>query len=186
MTSRYEFIDAEYANPSVRIDGASPSIVRMCEWLGVSRSGFYEWRTRPESATARRRDELKVLVRHFFDASDGTYGYRRIHAGVAAGLELVRSLMRELGLEPCQPRPWRASLTEQDGSVHRIPDLVGRDFTAEAPGRKLVGSGSRRESHPPAPTEPCVIVSHYTALVILITRNCGTIASERTSVGIAV
>jgi len=46
-------------------------------------------------------------------------------------------------------------------------------------------SGSRREFHPPAPTEPCVIVSHYTALATLITRNCGTIASERTSSGIA-
>ena len=93
--------------------------------------------------------------------------------------------MRELGLEPCQPRPWRFSLTEGDGQEHGIPDLVRRDFTADAPGEKMVGSGSRRESHPPAPTEPCVIVSHYTALATLITRNCGTIASERTSSGIA-
>ena len=55
------------------------------------------------------------------------------------GLELVRSIMRELGLQPCQPRPWRAVLTEQDGHVHRIPDLLDRDFTATAPGEKLVG-----------------------------------------------
>ena len=47
-----------------------------------------------------------------------------------------------------------------------------------------IGSGSRREFHPPAPTEPCVIVSHYTAPAILITRSCGTNASERTSTGI--
>jgi transposase InsO family protein len=144
VTSKYEFIDAEYAGPSVRVDGKSPAIVRMCEWLGVSRSGYYEWRSRPESATARRREELKVWVRHFFDASDGTYGYRRIHAdladaGVPAGLELVRDIMRELGLVPCQPRPWRASLTEQDGAAGPIPDLVARDFTAAAPGQKLVG-----------------------------------------------
>ena len=51
-----------------------------------------------------------------------------------AGPELVRSLMRELGLEPCQPRPWRVSLTEGDGQEHDIPDLVARDFTADAPG----------------------------------------------------
>jgi len=144
VTSRYELIDAEYANPSVRVDGAAPTIVRMCEWLNVSRSGFYEWRSRPESATAHRREELKALVQHFFDASDGTYGYRRIHAdladaGVPAGPELVRDIMRELGLVPCQPRPWRASLTEQDGAAGDIPDLVRRDFTAAAPGQKLVG-----------------------------------------------
>ena len=35
---------------------------------------------------------------------------------------LLRSVMRELGLEPCQPRPWRVSLTEGDGQEHDIPD----------------------------------------------------------------
>jgi transposase InsO family protein len=44
-----------------------------------------------------------------------------------------------LGLEPCQPRPWRVSLTEGDGQEHGIPDLVARDFTAAAPGEKMVG-----------------------------------------------
>jgi hypothetical protein len=48
---------------------------------------------------------------------------------VPTGPELVRSLMRELGLEPCQPRSWRVSLTEGDGQEHDIPDLVARDFT---------------------------------------------------------
>jgi transposase InsO family protein len=144
VTSKYEFIDAEYAGPSGHLDGTTPSIVRMCTWLGVSRSGFYEWRTHPASATARRRAELKVVVRYFFDASDGTYGYRRIHAdlagaGVPAGPELVRDIMRELVLVPCQPRPWRAGLTEQNGTGEHLPDLVRRDFTAAAPGQKLVG-----------------------------------------------
>ena len=45
--------------------------------------------------------------------SDGTYGYRRIaeqlaRQGTVAGPELVRKLMRRLGLVSCQPRPWRA------------------------------------------------------------------------------
>ena len=53
--------------------------------------------------------------------------------------ETVRKLMRELGLEPCQPKPWRRSLTEQDGQAGPIPDLVNRDFTAEKPGQKMVG-----------------------------------------------
>ena len=71
----------------------------------------------------------------------GTGGSTRTWSawGVPAGPELVRSIMRELGLEPCQPRPWRVSLTEGDGQEHDIPDLVNRDFTADAPGEKMVG-----------------------------------------------
>ena len=97
----------------------------------------------PESATAKRRGILALYVRKSFGDSDGTYGYRRVHADLVAwgvpAPELVRSLMRELGLEPCQPRPWRVSLTEGDGQEHDIPDLVHRDFTAGAPGEKMVG-----------------------------------------------
>ncbi|MFI1291046.1 DDE-type integrase/transposase/recombinase [Streptomyces sp. NPDC020792] len=44
--------------------------------------------------------------------------------------------MRELGLEPYQPRPKRCPTQAAPGP---IPDLVGRDFTADAPGEKLVG-----------------------------------------------
>jgi putative transposase len=58
--------------------------------------------------------------------------------GVAAGLELVRALMRELGLVACQPRPWRPSTTKQ-GQAGPIPDLVARDFRAAVPGEKMVG-----------------------------------------------
>jgi putative transposase len=134
----YEFIDAEYATSP-----AAPAITRMCAWLEVSKSGYYEWRSRPESATARRREELKLLIGKAFDDSDGTYGHRRVWAqlarwGVRAGLELVRALMRELGLVSCQPRPWRPSTTKQ-GQAGPIPDLVNRDFSAEVPGAKMVG-----------------------------------------------
>ena len=116
----------------------------MCTWLSVSASGFFDWRQRPDSATARRRQRLAALIREAFETSDETYGYRRIHAqlarwGVPCGPELVRGIMRELGLQPCQPRPWRASLTEQDGRAQHIPDLVARDFTAARPGQKFVG-----------------------------------------------
>jgi transposase InsO family protein len=116
----------------------------MCAWLEVSRSGFYDWRSRPQSATARRRELLKIRIKALFGANNSEYGYRRIHAelvrgGEQASGELVRRLMRELGLVACQPRPWRHSLTEADPAPAPIPDLVRRDFTAEAPGRKMVG-----------------------------------------------
>ena len=144
MTEEFEFIDAEYAVYQESDAEYVPSIVKMCEWIEVSRSWFYEWRSAPESATAKRRGIIALVVQKSFGESDGTYGYRRVHAdlvawGVPAGPELVRSLMRELGLEPCQPRPWRISLTEGDGQEHDIPDLVHRDFTADAPGEKMVG-----------------------------------------------
>jgi transposase InsO family protein len=114
----------------------------MCKRLGVSKSGYYDWRSRPDSATAQRRDELKLLVQKAFEISDSTYGYRRVHAqlarwGVTAGLEQVRQLMRVLGLVPCQPKPKRWSLTQ--AAAGALPDLVGRNFTAEVPGEKLVG-----------------------------------------------
>jgi hypothetical protein len=32
--------------------------------------------------------------------------------------------MRELDLVPCQPRPWRYSLTEADPTAGPIPDLL--------------------------------------------------------------
>jgi putative transposase len=138
VSELYEFIDAEYAT-----SGAAPAITLMCRWLEVSKSGYYEWRSRPESATAKRREELKLLIKKAFDGSDGTYGYRRVwwqlaRWGVWAGPELVRTLMRQLGLVACQPRPWRPATTQQ-GQAGPIPDLVNRDFTADAPGRKMVG-----------------------------------------------
>jgi putative transposase len=145
VSDKFEFIDAEYAAHRFTCNADTPSIVLMCGWLAVSRSGFYEWRDRPTSATARRRAELTLLIGKSFEDSDGTYGYRRVHAdlvgwGVPCGPELVRAVMRELGLEPCQPRPWRYSLTEQDGQAAALlPDLVNRDFTAAAPGQKIVG-----------------------------------------------
>lgn len=156
MSERFEFIAMEYAAGDASNYEEAPSIVKMCAWLEVSRSGFYEWRERPSSATARRREELKLLIAHSFEESDGTYGYRRVHAdlaewGVPCGPELVRSLMRELGLVSCQPKPWRFGLTEGDGQEHHIPDLVNRDFTAEAPGSDMVGDITyiRRLIHKP-------------------------------------
>ena len=143
MSARYELIDAEKAT-TTPAGVAKYSVVRMCEWLDVSRAGYYEWRDRPASATAARRDRLKLLIAGVFADSDGTYGHRRVHAqlvrwGEHTSLELVRGLMRELGLVACQPRPWRHSLTEADEAAAPIPDLVRRDFTAQAPGEKMVG-----------------------------------------------
>lgn len=144
MSEKYTFIDAEYAEASDHDTAAAPTAAQMCTWLGVSKSGYYEWRSRPQSAARKRRELLKIKIKTLFEANNEEYGYRRMHQALVRGGEqvddeTVRKIMRELGLEPCQPRPWRRSLTEQDGLAGPIPDLVDRDFTANKPGAKMVG-----------------------------------------------
>jgi transposase InsO family protein len=134
VSAKFELIDAQKADFP---------LVKMCEWAGVSTSGYYEWQDRPASATAIRREHLKTLVTAIFNHSDQTYGYRRVHAqlvrqGEQVSPELVRELMRELDLIACQPRPYRPTTTVP-GDPGPIPDLVNRDFTAPAPGQKMVG-----------------------------------------------
>jgi transposase InsO family protein len=133
VSSKYEFIDGEKVHYPV---------VLMCRWAQVSRSGFYEWSQRPTSATAGRRFWLAVQVHKAFTASNGTYGYRRVHValgrrGIEIGPELVRRLMADLDLVSCQPRPWR--ITTIAGADPGPVDLLGRDFTATVPGVRFVG-----------------------------------------------
>ena len=84
MSDKFEFIDVEYAVYQESDEQYVPSIVKMCLWMEVSRSGFYEWRGAAESATARRRGELALYVKKSFEDSGDTYGYRRVHADLAA------------------------------------------------------------------------------------------------------
>lgn len=134
MRLKYTFIERE--------EGNFP-IAKMCIWAKVSSSGYYEWRGRGPSPSELRRADLAVLVAWSFEDSDATYGYRRIHAhlarlGQVADPETIRSLMRELGLIACQPRPWRPTTTIA-GDASSTPDLINRDFTSETPATKLVG-----------------------------------------------
>lgn len=114
----------------------------MCCWAGVSESGFYAWRRKPESETVRRRAALAVEVQRVFDESNSIYGYRKIAAQlkkeqIIVCERTVASIMSELGLESCHPAPWRY-LTVADSSA-RSEDLIGRDFTATKPGVRFVG-----------------------------------------------
>ena len=56
--------------------------------------------------------------------------------GVPAGPELVRSIMHDLGLMPCQPPAVAGQPHRGRRQEHGIPDLVHRDFTAAAPGER--------------------------------------------------
>jgi putative transposase len=134
VSVKYAFICGEEGNYTID---------RMCRWAKVSRSGFYEWRGRKPSATAVRRKRLEAFVLWSFKGSDGTYGYRRVHAelarrGVLADDETIRQTMRELGLVACQPRPWRPTTTVA-GDASSTPDRLKRNFKSDTPATKLVG-----------------------------------------------
>lgn len=134
MSSVYEFIASEEGNHAIAV---------MCLVLGVSRSGFYAWKNHAPSAREITRARFERLIRGIFVDSDSTYGYRRVHAqllrdGEQIDDDTVRGIMRDLGLEPCQPKPFRP-ITTVAGDAAALPDLVHRDFTSTAPGRKLVG-----------------------------------------------
>ena len=113
-----------------------PPVGRMCELLGVSRSGWYGWRTRrvgPPGQRAARRADLAVKIRVAHDASDGVNGAPRItadlrEAGEVVSCKTVARIMRDNGIRGISPRPWRPVTTIPDAATHHIPDLVERRF----------------------------------------------------------
>ena len=115
----------------------------MCKTLEVSRSGFYAWLGREESVRAREDYRLTVLIRGIHDESGGVYGSPRVHQelvrrGVVCGLNRVERLMRAAGLRSIVRRRFRVKTTDSNHSHPIAPDLVGRDFTTEAPNQVWV------------------------------------------------
>jgi transposase InsO family protein len=139
VTEKYRFIAEEYANKHTRGLVNAPTLTQMLAWLGVSKSGYYEWSNRTPSTSEQRRETLKTKIKKLFDSFGATYGHRRIHAElVRRGEQTGDELMRELDLVPIQPRPYRATTT-RGRHQPATPDLVQRDFTADRPGTKLLG-----------------------------------------------
>ena len=110
------------------------SIRMMCRLLQVSRSGYYDWSDRAESARGRRDRELRMLVRQIHLESSGVYGARKVHRellelGQYCGRHRVARLMREDGLKGCPKRRFRHLSNAAPG--HPIADnLLKQDFTA--------------------------------------------------------
>ena len=75
-------------------------IALSCRLLGVSSSGFYDWKTRPPSARAVADAALLGHIRAAHELSRGTYGSPRVHAelrlgmGIRCGRKRVERLMR--------------------------------------------------------------------------------------------
>jgi transposase InsO family protein len=111
----------------------------MCEVLGVSRSGYYAWASRAESARAAADRTLAAEIRATHAASRGRYGSPRVHAELRAhgrqlGRKRVARLMRGMGLAGRRKRRFRRT-TDSRHAFPIAPNLLARDFTAKAPDR---------------------------------------------------
>jgi putative transposase len=111
-----------------------------CRVVGVSESGYYEWRGRAPSERAIRHAWLTDLIREVHAESRGTYGGRRVHAeltlgrGVLVGHGAVEMLMRQASIVGAIGRPkWRRSLPENIAG-----DLVERAFARSGPNQLWV------------------------------------------------
>jgi transposase InsO family protein len=117
----------------------------------VSPSTYYGWLEQRDDPSRRRRDDAELVeqIRGVHDRSGQTYGAPRVHAtlrrrGHRVSRKRVERLMRAAGLQGAYLRKrWRASSTRQDPRATPAPDLVERDFTAEAPDRLWVADATR-------------------------------------------
>ena len=116
-------------------------IATMCRLLGVSPSGWYAWVKRQPSRREETDAVLTADIRAAHAASRSTYGAPRIHAelaakGIRVGRKRIARLMRQAGVAGVSRR--RFVTTTVKGDSRQAPDLVERNFTADAPDRLWV------------------------------------------------
>jgi putative transposase len=116
----------------------------ICEVLDVSASAYYQRATGERSARQLEDQRLTARIREVHEQNFECYGYPRVwhelrRQGEQVGRDHVARLMREEGIRGAKRRgkPWRT--TTPDPQAQKPPDLVCRDFTAEAPDRLWVG-----------------------------------------------
>ncbi len=118
-------------------------ITTLCRVLKISRSGYYAWCGRPESAHAQRDRELRVRVRASFEASKQRYGSPRIwedliEDGIQVSRKRVVRLMQQEGLK-ARVRKRFQSTTMSDHDQPVAANLLNREFSAAAPNQRWVG-----------------------------------------------
>ena len=111
-----------------------------CRVLGVSVSGYYDWRQRAPSIRAVRHSWLTEVIRKVHTDTRGAYGARRVHAeltlghGIAVGHGQVELLMRRADLHGISGRP----KYRRAPNLPTATDLVDRQFTRDEPDRLWV------------------------------------------------
>lgn len=131
----YELIHAERENIPV---------ARACRVLGASRSGYYQWQHAKPSSRAIDDAVLAAEVKEVFHEHRGRYGAPRVrHAlrrpdGARPSKKRVARVMRVLGLRGHTPRRFRTT-TDSRHTKRIAPNLLERDFDAQAPNQVLAG-----------------------------------------------
>jgi len=125
-----------------RLSGLYP-VRRLCTVLGVSPSGYYARRHRPETRRAREDRQLKRRILSIHTEMKGRYGTPRIERslrreGMRTSCKRVARLRRELGLRSRIPRKYRVT-TDSNHAQLPAPNLLQRDFAASGPDRIWVG-----------------------------------------------
>lgn len=114
-----------------------------CDALAVSRSGYYAWLGRPESARAARRVALAAKIKAVHEGNRRVYGSPRVFAALKAGGEgvcenTVASVMREHGIRAKTKRKFVPRTTDSGHGRPVAANALGREFRADAPDRKWV------------------------------------------------
>src|SRR4051812_37283407 len=110
----------------------------MCDALSVSPSGYYAWRSRPESVREIANHELLVDIRRVHTEHRGRYGAPRIHAelraeGQSVSRKRVERVMRWHGIRAHAPHRYRVCTTDSKHSLPVAANLLDRNFAAEKP-----------------------------------------------------
>ena len=111
----------------------------MCRLLGVSASGYYAWRIRPESVRTKSDRELMAQIKRIHQESKGVYGSPRVHAelvaqGIRVGRHKVARLMRLQRLRGCPKKRFRVT-TDRNPHHAVAKNLLKQDFAADGPNR---------------------------------------------------
>jgi putative transposase len=112
-------------------------LAALCRVVRVSKSGYFAWLKRAESARAQENRALITQIKAAHARSRQTYGRRRIHAqlqreGIACSRNRVGRLMRAHGLCGLRRRAFRAT-THSKHSLPVAANLLARNFSASAP-----------------------------------------------------
>jgi putative transposase len=127
----------------VDVNQANFPVAIVCRVLGVSTSGYYNWRCRPPSPRALSDEVLTEQIRQIHEQSRQTYGYHRITAelvdgqGESVGRHRVARLMRKSGIHGVTRRKF-CRTTRRDDESRPVPDLLKRDFSATAADQRWV------------------------------------------------
>lgn len=108
------------------------SVSRMCRQLGVSRSGYCQWRMRLPSTRSCLNAVLDDRVEQTHSDSRGAYGRRRaqrslLDEGIRVSHERVRQSLKRQGLRPAYTRPYRVT-TDSSHTKPLAPNLLERRF----------------------------------------------------------